>query len=166
MRNDQLRPRSISGLVFAVLLSSCGSRQPQTEQTLPVTQSTEMNAPLSSFSEDIQSPVKSLALRPGEITLVPITLRNTDTSVLSSAGRNPVRISYKWFDHGKILPIEGERTALPGPLNPGASLDIKVIVAAPETPGDMVLKITLVQEGVAWFVMAGATSLVLPVTVH
>ena len=119
------------------------------------------------FPKDIQSPVKvALTLRPGEITLVPITLRNTDTSVLSSAGRNPVRISYKWFDHDTALPIEGERTALPAPLKPGDSVDVKVNVVAPETPGEMILKITLVQEGVAWFMMAGGTPLVLPVTVH
>jgi hypothetical protein len=125
-----------------------------------------MNTALSSFSEDIQSSVKSLALRPAEKTLVPITLRNTEPSVLSSSGRNPITISYKWFDHGKMLPIEGERTVLPGPLKPGDSVDVKVNVVAPQTPGEMVLKITLVQEGVAWFMTTGAAPLVLPVTVR
>jgi hypothetical protein len=158
--------RLFSVLVFVVLLSSCGSRQPQTENTAAVTNTGEVNTPLSSFSQDIQSQVKSLNLGRGEKTLVPITLRNTGTSILATVGKDPITISYKWFDHGKTLPIEGERTSLPGPLKPGDSVDIKVNVVAPETPGDLVLKVTLVQEGVTWFMTAGAKPLELPVTVH
>jgi hypothetical protein len=165
MPHDPVSKRSVSVFASAVLLCSCGSRQPRAEQ-VSITENTEVNTALSSFSEDIKSSVKSLAVKPAEKIFVPVTLRNTEPSTLSTTGQHPITISYKWFDHGKMLPIEGDRTNLPSPLKPGDSVDINVNVVAPETPGDLVLKITLVQEGVAWFMSAGATPLELPVTVR
>jgi hypothetical protein len=125
-----------------------------------------VNAPLPSFSEDIQSPVKLLDLRPEQRTLVPITLRNSGPALWSTTGRYPITISYKWFDQGKMLPIEGERTLLTGRLKPGDSADVKVNVVAPKMTGDFVLKMSLVQEGVAWFMTAGAKPLELPAIVR
>ncbi len=125
-----------------------------------------LDSPLPSFSEDIRSSVKSLTLDHAETTIIPITVRNTGPALLSTIGRLPVAVSYKWFDHGTMLPIEGERTRLPGALKPGDSLHMQVKVVAPGTTGDLVLKVSLVQEGVAWFMLAGARPLELPVTVR
>jgi hypothetical protein len=125
-----------------------------------------VTAPLTSFSEDIQTAVKSLALRPGERTLVPVTLRNTGPSPWLPFGRNPITISYKWFDNGNVLPIEGERTLLPQALKPGDSTDVEVKVVAPDKAGNFVLKITLVEEGLAWFLTGDAKPLELPVTIQ
>jgi hypothetical protein len=125
-----------------------------------------VNSPLPSFSEDIQSSVKSLSLHPAETTIVPIILRNTGPVLWSTIGKLPINISYKWFNHGTMLPIEGERTRLPGALKPGDSVQIQVKVVTPEITGDLVLKISLVQEGVAWFMSAGAKPLELLVTVR
>jgi hypothetical protein len=124
------------------------------------------NSPLPSFSEDIQSSVKSLSLRPTQTTLVPITLRNPGPVTWAAIGKLPIDISYKWFDHGVMLPIEGERTRLPRPLKPGESVQVQVKVVAPEKTGDIALRVSLVQEGVAWFMSAGARPLELPVTVR
>jgi hypothetical protein len=153
-------------LAFAVALCSCGARSPQTEQTSPATETAEVNSPFTSFTQDIQTSVKSLKLRPAEQTFVSVTLRNTSSVLWASAGKDPVDFSYKWFDRGKMLPIEGERTALPKPLRPGESLTVPVKVVAPETTGELLLKITLVQEGVEWFMTAGAKPLELQVDVH
>jgi hypothetical protein len=62
-----------------------------------------------------------------------------------------------------MLPIEGERTPLPAMLQPGESLGVEMRVVAPEQGRDLVLKITLVQEGVAWFMSKGGKSLDIPV---
>ena len=51
-------------------------------------------------------------------------------------------------------------------LKPGESVDVNVNVVAPGTTGDLVLKISLVQEGVVWFMNAGAKPLELPVTIQ
>lgn len=82
-------------------------------------------------------------------------------------GRCPVNVSYKWLDGAaKLLPIEGERTPLPGPVPAGHAVNVDVRVIAPGQPGQFALRITLVQEGVAWFMMKSDTFLELPVTVN
>jgi hypothetical protein len=153
-------------VIPAVLLCSCGSKEPEKEQAASATGTAEVNAALSSYSEDIQSTVKSLDLRAAETTQVPITLKNTGPAVWATAGTAPITISYKWFDNEKMLPIEGERTSLPAPLPPGQSTNVQVKVVAPQSSGRFVLKICLVQEGVTWFMTAGAKPLELPATVH
>jgi hypothetical protein len=161
-----LAMRFVPTLVLAVALCSCGSRQPQAETASVSKDSSALDAPLPSFSQDLQSSMKSLGLARGEKTLVPVTLHNTATTTLATTGKDPITVSYKWFDHGKMLPIEGQRTVLPDALKPGDSGEVKVSVVAPDAPGDFVLKITLVQEGVTWFMTAGAKPLEIPVTVH
>ena len=59
-----------------------------------------VDSALPSFSEDIQSSVKSLTLNHAETTIVPITLRNTGSALLSTIGKRPIDVSYKWFNHG------------------------------------------------------------------
>jgi hypothetical protein len=127
---------------------------------------TDVNVPLTLFSEGIDSSVKMLDLRPGEKTSFPVVLRNTGPSLWSNSGKYPITISYKWFDHGNMLPIEGKRTVLPNPLKPGDSIDLQVNIVSPGTSGEFVLKVSMVQEGVTWFMTAGAKPLELPATVH
>lgn len=163
-----MRMSVISVLVFVILLSSCGPGQRSAEQASPAAAASgaDVDTPFTTFSQDIQSSEKSLELHPEQTTSVPIVLHNTGTSLWSSSGRYPITISYKWFEHGVMLPIEGERTTLPGPVKPGASVNMQVKIVAPREGRNLVLKITLVQEGVQWFMLAGAKPLELPVTLR
>jgi hypothetical protein len=124
-----------------------------------------VNAALSKFVQEITSTVSTLDLTRSQETKVPVTVKNTGGEVISSVGKYPVTVSYKWFLNETMLPIEGERTLLPNPLQPGESTAVDLRVIAPPTPGRMVLRITLVQEGVQWFFSAGAKSLDIPVNV-
>jgi hypothetical protein len=153
-------------IVPLVLLWSCGSKQAEKEQDASVMATGQINAALPSYSEDIQSSVKSLDLRIGEITQVPVTLKNTGPAVWASGGKAPINLSYRWFDNGKRLPIEGERTILPAPLPPGQSVNLQAKVMAPPSAGHFTLKIGLVQEGVTWFIDSGAQPLELPADVR
>ncbi len=153
-------------IIPVALLCSCGSKQPEKEQAASASATGEINAALPSYSEDIQSSVKSLDLRTGETTQVPVTVKNTGPAPWASAGKAPIRLSYRWFDSQKMLPIEGERTLLPAPLQPGQSVNLQAKVVAPPSAGHFTLKICLVQEGVTWFIDAGAQALELPATVH
>jgi hypothetical protein len=101
-----------------------------------------------------------------EETLLPVTVRNTGDTTWSSAGKFPLTVSYKWFDGDNILPIEGERTALPAAVKPNESVPVQVKVVAPSSGKDLILKITLVQEAVSWFMMSGAKPLEIPVTLR
>jgi hypothetical protein len=149
-----------------LLLSACGGSAPKeaaVESTTPAKPG-EMNAPLRVFSQEITSSVKSLRLKPSETIELPVTIRNVGNEPLASAGKYPVDISYKWFERGKMLPIEGERTGLPALLQPNESVTAKVKVVAPPAGKSLILKVTLVQEGVEWFMTAGAQSLNVPAT--
>jgi hypothetical protein len=65
----------------------------------------------------------------------------------------PVQVAYRWFtDDGEALdgpsPI---RTRLARSLMPGDSTACRVVVRTPDEPGTFTLRLTLVQERVAWF---------------
>lgn len=149
---------------LAFFLVSCGSGA--SDRPAAQAEPGMMNAPLRVFSEDIQSPLKSLKMKHSEHAFVPVTIRNPTQETWVSEGKYPVTVSYKWFENGKLLGIEGERTVLPAPIKPNDSLPVRVKVVAPATGDALVLKISLVQEAVHWFMFAGAKPLELPVTLE
>jgi SAM-dependent methyltransferase len=73
-----------------------------------------------------------------------------------SDGDTPVRVSYHWLAHdGEILEFDGLRSDLPRLVGPGDTCRTFVAVRAPSEPGDYVLAVDLVKEGVTWFSQAG-----------
>ncbi len=122
-----------------------------------------MDAPLPGFHQQITSSLSSLTAAPGAAFTVPVTVKNTGDQRLVSAGKYPITLSYKWFESGTLLPIEGERTVLPHPLNPGDQVTFDAKVVAPKEGKRLTVKFTLVQEGVAWFIFQGAPGLELNV---
>jgi hypothetical protein len=82
------------------------------------------------------------------------TVENAGAALLVSAPPNPVRLSYKWLepDSGRWLDQpEALRTRLPHTLVPRRPAGCRLSVRAPARPGYYLLRITLVQEEVAWF---------------
>jgi hypothetical protein len=65
-----------------------------------------------------------------------------------------------------MLPIEGERTILPAPVGPNQAIEAAARVVAPDQTGSFAVRITLVQEAVAWFMLKSNTFLELPATVE
>lgn len=83
-----------------------------------------------------------------------------------ASGRFALRLANHWLDeHRKVVVQDDGRIDLPGPLDPGASAELILIVTAPHTPGQYLLELDLVQEHVAWFARRGSESAVLPVDV-
>ena len=121
---------------------------------------------LTSFRQVLISPTASLTLQPRQELKVPVRIANPGLEVWASAGRYPVNISYRWYERDRYLPIEGARTALPAPLGPNEAVDAEVRVLAPDRPGNFVLRISLVQEGVEWFMSKSNTFLELPAAVR
>ena len=81
-------------------------------------------------------------------------------------GKNAVHLSYHWLDQQrKTIVYDGLRTKLPGDLEPGESVTLRALIRSPDNPGEYVLQITLVQEGVAWFSDLGGGEVSLPVAV-
>ncbi len=80
---------------------------------------------------------------------VPCRIDNLGPAFLVSAPPHPVHISYRWLAGGTAE--EGERTRLPQSIAPKTSAEGYLGLRAPATPGVYELRVTLVQEGVAWF---------------
>ena len=64
-----------------------------------------------------------------------------------------------------MLPIEGERTILPSPVAPNQAVNADVRVVAPGEKGEYKVRISLVQEAVAWFMLKGNSFLELQAVV-
>jgi hypothetical protein len=125
-----------------------------------------MQQRVTSFRQILTSSKTNLKLHPGEDTKIPVRIQNPGTETWISAGQYPVNISYKWYKKGQMMRIEGERTALPSPIGPNQAVDAQVRVVAPLDAGNYALRLSLVQEAVAWFMIASNTFLELPATVQ
>jgi FkbM family methyltransferase len=100
----------------------------------------------------LQPAVRAVTGAPATVLEVPVEVRNSTRSWLSSAfPHHPVHVSYRWLDQtGERVVPEGRRTVLPEPLAPGRSVRVAVAVDTPVAPGHYTLMLTLVQEGFAW----------------
>ena len=122
--------------------------------------------PLHDFREQIAGPIKPLRVAAGGTTQLPVTITDVSSERWVSRGKYPVSLSYRWLKEGKDAGLEGLRTLLPIPLNPGQAEGVEARVAAPRDAGTFVLRFSLVQDGVAWFVFRGAKPLDIPVRVE
>jgi hypothetical protein len=82
-----------------------------------------------------------------------VTVANHSSCGLSPRNTNPVNISYHWIDasDGTVAVFDGERTAISPSLRTGDMREFQATVLAPNSAGSYILRMTMVQEGVAWF---------------
>lgn len=95
-----------------------------------------------------------------------LALENAGSATWRARGRTGVRLAYHWLDPlGNPIVWDGLRTAFPGPVAPGETVEIEIPVTAPRPPGGYVLSFDLVEEYRFWFAEVGATTLDVPVDV-
>lgn len=84
---------------------------------------------------------------------IPLTLTNRASTQLASAFPSVTGLGYRWLDeHGTHVEADnGVRTPLPGVFAPGETRACAMRVIAPRAPGRYELRLSVVQEGVAWF---------------
>ncbi|HEX4169522.1 MAG TPA: hypothetical protein VHZ55_29010 [Bryobacteraceae bacterium] len=151
------------GFTALIWLSSCGSQQPGSAAP-----EIHKGDRLTSFSQEITSPIHEFQVKAGGAYEVDISAKNTGTQPWFGGGdAMSVDVGYRWLDsNGSVLPMEGKRTQLDrAAVQPGESDQLKVQVVAPSKPGSYMVWISMVQEGVVWFYAQGAKPLVLQVTV-
>ncbi|MGA8032571.1 MAG: Wzt carbohydrate-binding domain-containing protein, partial [Casimicrobiaceae bacterium] len=119
----------------------------------------EINGRLS-----VADPITSLLT--GELVAKQVEIVNLGSERWASIGERCVRVSYHWLRaDGSIARFDGDRTPLDRDLQPGESTRLWVSVRAPDTPGEYVLQLSLVQEAVAWMEELGGQTLDMRVTV-
>lgn len=94
-------------------------------------------------------------------TVMNVHIENLSDEIWSYApdetGANAVYISYHWFEASDMNTVvkDGIRNSLRKDVHPGEKIDTDMYIELPDKPGQYVLRITLLQEGVIWFYLAG-----------
>jgi hypothetical protein len=93
------------------------------------------------------------AMRPGTEYAVPFELTNRAAPQLDAAHPFPANLGYRWLDGDgcEAEPANAVRTPLPRPLRDGETSDGAMRVVSPGASGRYVLRLSVIQEGVAWF---------------
>ena len=144
-------------LVTVALLHGCGDGQPRI-------------LPQSGFQVEFGEHQVPRQMRAGETIFAPVWLGNAGNHVWPSTadakGLKQVNLSYHWLDGDRTIVImDGLRTHLPHDLRPSETLLLNAAIQAPPRPGNYLLRISLVQEGVAWFYEKGGATVDQPVKV-
>jgi len=103
-------------------------------------------------------------MSPGQAVHVTVEVRNVSDYFWPSRNRESSRFTISAADvwlrpdaHTLVNNLDG-RTSLPRDLWPGESATVQLTIKAPDKPGDYVLEIDLVQEGVTFFKDKGFTT--------
>ncbi len=93
-----------------------------------------------------------VAMQAGSDEHVAFRLTNRAGVDLESAFPFRTQLGFRWLSGGREIDAGGAiRTPLPRSLRPGEEMDGLMRVVAPNAPGRYVLRLSVVQEGVAWF---------------
>jgi len=91
-----------------------------------------------------------------------IKVKNTGALTWNRNGDNPVYLSYHWIDFNskEVVVFDGKRSIISEDgVNIGGEVVFDLTVIAPSEPGEYILQIDLVQEGVTWFSFQGVPPL-------
>lgn len=97
------------------------------------------------------------AMTQGVAADVDVEVVNGTSTRVSSLQPFPLHISYHWVDAASRTRVvhDGERSIVGPPMAPGDSRRCKARVLPPDTPGEYLLQLRLVQEKVRWFEAQG-----------
>ena len=148
-------------------------RQPEEAEARSKFLSSWMNAafPDSDYRTEITALNAPSVMHPGEKLVLRFRVKNLGYSTWPAAGnkegRYQVNIGNRWLKTAgnEVNSLDG-RTGMPADLAPGKEVELPLTVKAPEEPGDYLLEIDMVHEGVTWFYERGAKPLRLTVRVE
>ncbi|HEV8654893.1 MAG TPA: N-acetylmuramoyl-L-alanine amidase [Candidatus Limnocylindria bacterium] len=102
----------------------------------------------------------------GQTTTVPVTITNLGRGTFPVTNSFPINLGYHWTSAtGQTVIWDGARTKLPSDLLAGQATTVNASITAPSTGGNFLLKLDLVQEGIAWFSSKGVPTGNTPVTI-
>jgi hypothetical protein len=105
-------------------------------------------------------------LKTGETKDIEVSFRNAGAQAISN---EMLAVSYHWMDASdptRVIVWDGLRAAVSHPLQPGERYVTTLRLKPPDRPGNYILSLDLVREGVAWFSQKGWAPSTSPVTVQ
>lgn len=105
--------------------------------------------PRSECKTTVQT-VLPATLRAGAETSLAYRLTNRADSVLVSAYPKTTKVGHRWIDADGAT-VGSKAVPLPGRLAAGESVQAHLAVAAPGVPGRYLLRVSVLQDDVAWF---------------
>lgn len=126
--------------------------------------------PFDAFKAELSWSQPLPAFRAGLKETVYLKVKNISSVVWPALGRNDgayrVFMGDHWLDENNTIVVNDDgRSALVHDLGPGAEVEIPLTITAPATPGNYVLEVDMLQEGVTWFSLKGSKTLRAKVTV-
>ncbi|MGH9967889.1 MAG: hypothetical protein ACREBG_08690 [Pyrinomonadaceae bacterium] len=125
----------------------------------------EIHAPLNddAFNAVITLPNTPARLQAGRKKTIRVIVRNASDYLWPAHGEPNgkffLNVGNAWLfagTHELINNLDG-RTTIPHDVYPGEEIELPLAITAPSTPGEYVLEIDMVQEGVCWFKDKGST---------
>ncbi len=105
-------------------------------------------------------------VRRGERLRLTVEIRNTSDVPWRSADRSGIALVNRWLDRERrpVVWLDG-RTPLPADLAPAEAITLELVATAPDAPGEWLLVLDLVDEGIASFSSQGCVAAAVPVIV-
>ncbi|MGE0845703.1 MAG: AMP-binding protein [Flavobacteriaceae bacterium] len=119
------------------------------------------------YQRRLTSPSKSLDLRAGERASVAVKVKNISSAPWEPFERSGLALGNHWLSgDGAIVVWSDGRTPLTRALRQGERAFMTLDVVAPSEPGDYLLEVDMVEEGVRWIAEIALAPLLIPVTVR
>ena len=112
--------------------------------------------PAAAYAAEIRVPT-TLEVEAGRALTMSVTIRNASPVVWERADLSGIGVGNHWLSKTGEMRIwaDGQR-GLSDALAPGAHITLPLTIRAPAVPGEYVLEIDMVEEGVTWFKDKGA----------
>ena len=141
----------IIGLIIAaVLIAGCSDQTAATGK---------LATDVATVGIQVKDALRKLKI--SEQVVLPISIYNNGVASIPSQPKSDggfkVNATYHWLKaNGELAVWDGIRTDLPSDIKRGKSIDVGLVIRAPQEPGKYLLVIDLVQEGALWFADTGS----------
>jgi hypothetical protein len=127
--------------------------------------------PLTGFRAEIRALNSPTRLGARQISTIRVVVKNISEVVWLARERTAAQFQLSlgnhWLDkNGQTVANDDGRASILRDLQPGEETELILRINAPQTPGEYLLEIDMLQENVSWFGLRGSKTIRLPVKVE